>query len=143
MRLLEKGSGIVEVEAIDASASPMMKTPVASSPPTATPVVVASESTQIATNPAPSIETLDKADPPALASGDYVQVGAFKFKANAERLSEKLKQQNLAENVAMESWYNAGTYRVRLGPYTSRQDAERAAGRIRQTLGTSAILIHQ
>lgn len=144
LRLLEKGSGIVEVEAIDASANPALKTPVSSStPPAPTPVVVAGTSTPIATNPAPSVANIDKADPPALASGDYVQVGAFKYQANAERLSEQLKQQNLAENVAVESWYNAGTYRVRLGPYTSRQDAEHAAGRIRQILGTSAILIHQ
>jgi rare lipoprotein A len=144
LRLLEKGSGIVEVEAIDAGASPIVKTPVASAPPPApAPIVAASESAQIATNPSTSVENMDKSDPPALVSGDYVQVGAFKFKVNAERLSDRLKQQNLAENVAVESWYNAGTYRVRLGPYASRQDAERAAGRIRQTLGTSAILIHQ
>jgi rare lipoprotein A len=142
LRLLEKGSGIVEVEAIDAS-RPMMKTAVSLSSPAPAPAVVASESAQLATDPTASVDNMDKADPPALASGDYVQVGAFKYKANAERLSEKLKQQDLAENVAVESWYNAGTYRVRLGPYTSRQDAERAAGRIRQTLGTSAILIHQ
>ncbi len=142
LRLLEKGSGIVEVEAINASS--MIKTPVSSSPPpSSTPVVVASASPQIATDPALPAGNTDKTDPPTLASGDYVQVGAFKYKDNAERLSDNLKQQNLAENVAVESWYNAGTYRVRLGPYTSRQDAERAAVRIRQVLGTSAILIHQ
>ncbi|MEO8418731.1 MAG: septal ring lytic transglycosylase RlpA family protein [Methylophilaceae bacterium] len=140
LRLLEKGSGIVEVESIDTSAGPMMKTPVSSVP---TPVVVASASPQITTDPAAPAGNIDKTDSPTLASGDYVQVGAFKYQNNAERLSDSLKQQNLAENVAVESWYNAGTYRVRLGPYTSRQDAERAADRIRQALGTSAILIHQ
>lgn len=144
LRLLEKGSGIVEVESIDTSSGSMMKAPISSlSPPAPTPVVVASASTQITANPAPPAGNMDKTDPPTLASGDYVQVGAFKYKNNAERLSEQIKQQNLAENVAVENWYNAGTYRVRLGPYTSRQDAERAAGRIRQILGTSAILIHQ
>jgi rare lipoprotein A len=72
-----------------------------------------------------------------------VQVGAFKYKDNAERLIDKLKQQNLAENVALESWYNEGTYHVRLGPYPNRQDAERAALKIRQALSAKAIVIHQ
>ena len=79
----------------------------------------------------------------AAASGIYVQVGAFQFQANAERLREKLQQNQLAENVALESWYNQGTYRVRLGPYSSRQDAEQAAAKIKQALGTSAIVIYQ
>jgi rare lipoprotein A len=58
-------------------------------------------------------------------------------------MREKLQQQNLAENIAVESWYNAGVYRIRLGPYASRQDADRAAAKIKQSLGISTIVIHQ
>jgi rare lipoprotein A len=40
----------------------------------------------------------------------------------------------------MENWYNNGIYRVRLGPYASRDEAERAASRIRQALGISTLV---
>jgi len=78
----------------------------------------------------------------------FLQIGAFKMKENADLLREKLKQQNLAqeagqEKVEIESWYNDDFYRVRMGPYPSRDDAERAAGRVRQTLGLPAVVISQ
>ena len=78
-----------------------------------------------------------------MTPGSYVQVGAFKYKDNSDKLTDKLRQQNLAENVAVESWYNAGTYRVRLGPYSSRTEAERAAGKIKQALKVNTIVIDQ
>jgi rare lipoprotein A len=132
LRLLDSGSGEVIVEAIDtrpnaiATAAP----PVAATAmpaPVEAPIASASEATTGA----------------AAASGIYVQVGAFQYQNNADRLREKLQQKQLAENVPLESWYNQGTYRVRLGPYTSRQDAEQAAAKIKQALGTSAIIIYQ
>ncbi|CAG0981218.1 Endolytic peptidoglycan transglycosylase RlpA [Methylophilaceae bacterium] len=81
-------------------------------------------------------------------SGVYVQVGAFKSQENADRLRENLQDQNLArsengENVGIQSWYNQGTYRVRLGPYTNRSEADKAAARINQNMGTSAIVVFQ
>ncbi len=48
-----------------------------------------------------------------------------------------------AGNVATQSWYNNGTYRVLLGPYSSRAEADRAAANIKQTLGTTAIVIRK
>lgn len=133
LRLLGKGSGLVEVEAIDTRPSAMLKAPA----PTEASTPAGSE--PIAPNSAKSNISVA----PSQTGGEFVQVGAFKYQANAEGLREKLQQQNLAENVTVESWYNAGVYRVRLGPYASRQDAERAAARIQQVLGTSAIVTHQ
>jgi len=124
LRLTGKGSGQVEVEAIDA------RTPSAVSvapAPAATPTL----------NMDKTLETT----PPA--SGSFVQAGAFKRKENADQLRDKLKQQSLAENVGVENWYNEGIYRVRLGPYTSRDDAIRAAGEIKQSLGVSTLVITQ
>lgn len=144
LRLLEKGSGKVEVEAID--------TRIGAPPNVATPATVPKEpevTTGVAT-PAPvvvpppaSIEV-----PAAQIDGSFVQVGAFKYQDNADRLCEKLRQHNLAQNgdsgdVDVASWYNDGIYRVRLGPYTNRADAEKAASRIKQVLGANAIVIDQ
>lgn len=80
------------------------------------------------------------AKPPVAATGNYVQAGAFRSRANAEQLNERLRQNGLAQDVSMENWYNNGIYRVRLGPYASRDEAERAASNIRQTLGISTLV---
>ena len=128
LRLVEQGSGEVIVEAIDTRPK---------SPEQMPPVQAAINA---APTPSASPSPVQTAAPD---SGIYVQVGAFRDQDNAWRLREKLQQNQLAENVALESWYNQGTYRVRLGPYSSRQDAEQAAARIKQALGTSAIVIYQ
>jgi rare lipoprotein A len=148
LRIVGKGSGLVEVEAIDPRGElfkPKNATqPVATSS-TPAPLVVPppiDPPTELQAPPPEPIQTA-QASPAAtaIAPGNYVQVGAFKFKDNSDKLTEKLRQQNLAENVAVESWYNAGTYRVRLGPYSNRADAERAAVRIKQALKVNAIVL--
>ena len=118
LRLIEKGSGLVDVEAIG-------------------PETVASKPVE----PALSLET-SISKPPAVA-GSFVQVGAFRMKQNADQLQDKLRQQNLVRNVDIQSWYNDGVYRVRIGPYASRSEAERAAGEVRQSLGLSTLVITQ
>ena len=79
----------------------------------------------------------------APAAGNYVQLGAFRQKENADQLCDKLKQQGLAQGVGVESWYNAELYRVRVGPYSSRQEADTAAANIKQTLGVSTLVTNQ
>jgi rare lipoprotein A len=116
LRLVGKGSGWVEVEAIDTWAS-------------ALPVSRNTQSVQ--------------PDSPARTAGTFVQVGAFKMRENADQLRATLQGQSLAQNVAVENCYNDGIYRVRLGPYPSRDEAERAAGNIRQTLGISTLVTTQ
>jgi rare lipoprotein A len=116
LRIVGKGSGLVEVEAIETRAP-------------ALPV-------------APNTESVEP-DSPARTAGTFVQVGAFKMKENADQLRATLQGQSLAQNVVVENWYNDGIYRVRLGPYPSRDDAERAAGKIRQALGISTLVTTQ
>lgn len=112
LRLTGKGSGVVVVEAIDPHA--------------------------LEAKPAPARPTAQDASP----QRSYVQVGAFKQKENAEQLRQKLQQDAALRNVAVESWYNDGVYRVRLGPYPSREEAERAAGQIKRALGQSPLVIN-
>lgn len=110
--LIGNGSGIVEVEAID-TRSPEQAVPQAKNAPAAAPVQ---------------------------AGGSFVQAGAFRSKENAQQLNDRLRQQGMAQNVAVENWYNDGIYRVRLGPYASRDEAERVAAKIRQALGISTLV---
>lgn len=148
LRIVGKGSGLVEVEAIDPRGELFKPKnaaqPVATSS-TPAPLVVPPPIDPPTELQAPPPEPIQTAQAPqtaaSIAPGNYVQVGAFKFKDNSDKLTEKLRQQNLAENVAVESWYNAGTYRVRLGPYSSRADAERAAARIKQALKVNTIVL--
>jgi rare lipoprotein A len=53
---------------------------------------------------------------------------------------DKLRQNGLVGDVTVENWYNDGIYRVRLGPYSSRDEAERAAVSIRKSLGISTLV---
>jgi rare lipoprotein A len=116
LRIVGKGSGLVEIEAIDTRVAALS-------------VARKAQSVQ--------------PDSPAQTDGAFVQVGAFKMKENADQLRATLQGQSLAQNVAVENWYNEGIYRVRLGPYQSRDDAERAAGKIRQKLGISTLVTTQ
>jgi rare lipoprotein A len=159
LRLVGKGSGLVEVEAIDASKYPNQYIYKAEAATVAAPPVKPVElpaptpSAPVPTEPAappPNVEPSQSpvaADPRTITEiaspGDYVQVGAFKIEGNAEGLKSKLAQNKLAENVSIHSWYNNGTYRVLLGPYTSRLDAENAASDIKKVLGSNAIVIRR
>lgn len=79
--------------------------------------------------------------PQAGASASYVQAGAFRQQENAEQLGRTLRGQGLAQNVEVQNWYNGAVHRVRLGPYSSHEAAEQAAGRIRQALGIEALVV--
>jgi rare lipoprotein A len=123
LRITGKGSSLVEVEAIDPRASTEASVPAAE------------------IQPALSMEKTLETTP--VTTGTFVQAGAFKQKENADLLCDKLRQQSLAQNVTVENWYNDGIYRVRLGPYASRDEAERAAGSIKRALGVSTLVITQ
>jgi rare lipoprotein A len=75
--------------------------------------------------------------------GKFVQVGAFKSADNADLLSRKITGQNLVENIPVNSWYNQGIYRVRIGPYANRTEAELAAAKVKKALGMNAYIIDQ
>jgi len=94
--ILEYGTGLVEVRAIDPSAP-------------------ARQQVAAATKPAGSEHaTL------------FIQVGAFSSRDNARRLSEKLQASDLGQIHIVEGSGTAGPlYRVRIGPLASVDDADR------------------
>lgn len=127
LRITGKGSGLVDVETIDARNFTTTTAPAAQT----TQAPVAATDGASATDKMPPVKSI------------FVQLGAFKLKENADQLRDKLQQQKLVQNVGVENWYNDGIYRVRLGPYNSRDDAESAANQIRQALGISTLVLTQ
>ena len=148
LRIIGKGSSLVEVEAIDTrpGAKPSVATPMPTAAAQTSPLsnqVPNQASSQPMVTPAnESMQTAAvTSDTPANAPGMYVQVGAFKNQDNAELLINKLRAQKLVENSPVNSWYNEGIYRVRIGPYSSRADAESTAARIKQALKVNTYII--
>jgi rare lipoprotein A len=94
--ILEYGTGLVEVEAIDPSKP-------APQPPAVTRQAVAGDPTTL-----------------------FLQVGAFSNRDNAERLGKRLQSSNLGEVHITEAHNTARPlYRVRIGPLTTVDDADR------------------
>ena len=149
--LAGKGSGMVEVEAIDAkkyvqNKSPVMAEKVAAPAESSSVIVEPLKSAQAPTptviENSPTQSSPEKLNAPP-ASGVFVQVGAFKSADNAGLLSKKIATQNLVENTPVNSWYNQGVYRVRIGPYANRAEAEIAATKVKKALGVNTYLIDQ
>lgn len=100
--ILEYGTGLVEVEAIDPS------TPAQPSQPA---------STRTASKPAIREDAIM-----------YLQVGAFSQRSNADQLRNRLQSTEIGNVKIIEGNGSSGTlYRVRIGPLTSVEEADRIA----------------
>lgn len=136
LRLAGQGSGLVKVEAIDTSPQAMQGLPKnVATPADANLAINTSDATTSSTLPPPLNIT------PTLETQQYyVQAGAFRSETNGNLLQKKIQSLELAENVGLANVYNNGLYRVRLGPYTSKAEANASAANIRKRLNTSAIV---
>lgn len=165
LRLTEKGSGLVEVEWIDTSPEALRKmntvqaastqnavevTPVSSkqAPPatvTAAPVTTgaAAQVQTAAANPTTASAPTQKNNAVMENANYYVQVGAFKNQLNGDNLQKKILGLDLAGDAAVTNVYNDGIYRVRLGPFETRKQADISANKVRKQLNMPAIVSNQ
>ena len=120
-----KGSTLVEVEAIDASNAD-------SSKPAATVETVPAE--EVATSPMNNT---------GLENRYFVQAGAFKNEANADALIKKIQSLEIEQNAGINKVYNSGLHRLKIGPFDGKQEADKAAADIRRQLNVPAIIITQ
>lgn len=124
LRLIEKGSGLVEVEAIDPSEYATGN----------------HNATQVNT---------ETQDPPANQSNPstnaplFIQAGAFGDENNALERERKIEALNIEQNTRINRVYNNGLYRLLVGPYPSRQQAEKIANEIHQKLYIPTIITTQ
>ena len=155
LRLSGKGSGFVDVEAIDAKKYLQNSSTDLADKETTTanvPSVVVEPLKPTQSSEPVRIENSDANNAPVInqekltsvpVAGVFVQVGAFKSVDNAGLLSKKIMAQNLVENAPVNSWYNQGIYRVRIGPYANRTEAEVIAAKVKKALGVNTYIIDQ
>ncbi|MDP1523417.1 MAG: septal ring lytic transglycosylase RlpA family protein [Methylotenera sp.] len=143
LRLIKQGSGLVEVETIDTSAEGMRKMSSNNSLSTVSPTESLSPNNETVVTLVPSAPaTVSVATNTSFnniqSTQYYVQAGAFKNEVNGTLLQKKIQGLDMAENVGVANVYNDGLYRVKLGPYTSKNEADISASNIRKQLNTSA-----
>lgn len=70
----------------------------------------------------------------------FVQAGAFKLQENADSLIKKIQNMVFSVKPRMITLYNNALYKVKLGPYNSRADADDIANKLRSQLNTNIIV---
>jgi len=78
---------------------------------------------------------------PMLQRGIFLQLGAFSNAENAESLRSHLSHELDWLNEAIQITAGGGLFRVHLGPYAMRVEAERVAEKIRLALGYKPTLV--
>jgi DedD protein len=78
-----------------------------------------------------AVESAKAAAPAATGAGWFVTVDSFRSRGNADRQAATLKAKNYAAAVVA----SAGLYRVRVGPFAQRADAERVRQRLQREEG--------
>jgi rare lipoprotein A len=133
--IAQKGSGLVEVEAIIPGETVVVAT--APLPPV--------ESAPIAP-PAPGQAATETGTPVPVAPSDGgfgVQLGAFSNYANAQNFIAHLANQLAPLGVEAKVRQVGGLFRVFVGPYPTREEARRTADRLRDALGLpTTIAVH-
>ncbi len=121
--LLGRGSGVVEVEAIIPGNEALP------------PVARAAQPEPI---PAPAPVTAAVSAEPG---GIYLQLGAFSVVQNADAFMRKMRMDLGWLSDSMNVYKKDGLYRVHAGPYSSREEADRAAERVQKELGFKALIL--
>lgn len=123
---LLKGVGMVEVERLEPGAGPMLASaPVREASVSANPLEVA-----------PTATSRPAARGPALGAGIYLQVGAFAQLAGAEELSGLLSRRFGRDLPGVLRVEAGGLHKVQVGPFANEADADRAADRLAEELGS-------
>jgi rare lipoprotein A len=131
--IAQNGSGPVDVQAI--LPGTFAQTPAASRP--ALPPVAAAPAATMPLVPASTIPLANPDAPPvAPVTGGYsIQLGAFANFANAQAFLAHAQNQLATARVEAKIRQSGGLYRVYLGPYAARNEAERIGERITQAFG--------
>lgn len=119
-------AGTAAKAATAAAKAPAAQAP---SPPAAAP--------KAAAKPAGAQKTPAKAESPAKAaprpkSGDYwIQAASFTSRGRADDLKDGLSQKGIASHISVKDIVGKSWYRVRVGPYASKTEAEGWLGRLK------------
>ena len=147
------GSAQVEVEAILREDMPLIAArrrqeaqpaTAAAPPPMEQPDPVAAAMTAAALADASQLEAAKPVQPIPLdteSGGIYLQLGAFSGRDNAENFRARVYQQLAWLNDAIEIFSRGGMYRLHLGPYRNRAEANAMAEKIRAELEFKPLVV--
>ena len=90
-----------------------------------------------------SIAPAPTAAAPVAARGFWVQLGAFREPAGAESFQRRVGAEVDWLAPLLATFGDAALYRVQAGPYPSRDDAQLAAGRVRDALGLVPVVVER
>ena len=111
--------------------------PAAGSKPAQQPAATRPAATQAAA-PAPAQIPVD-----AERAGIFLQLGAFSTRDNAENFRVRVYQQLAWLDKAVEIYQREGLFRLHLGPYRDRAEANATAQQIRETLALTPVVIRK
>jgi rare lipoprotein A len=135
--IAQAGSGEVLVELLVPPFDSAVPAPSATPAPVASPPEPRPSTTAATAQPAVPIEPAGTASP-ASADRFFVQLGAFGNFANASAFQTRMQA---ILNSAVQVRQRDGLFRVQLGPFPTRAEAERAQREAEAALGTTLILI--
>jgi rare lipoprotein A len=128
LRMVEKGSAKVLVEAIDTRYSALEKNAVATDADEINRVY-----TPEAIKPTASLNVVS-------TDGYFVQVGAYKSQENSKKLIDRVQAFDRPVNIQLIEFESEGFYRVKFGPYNSREAADSAATQLRKQYNVGTII---
>ena len=131
----QNGSGEVEVEAILPAA--IAQSAQAAQPPLPPVAMAAAIETPLAPAQAVPVAATDVNAPPvaSVAGGYSVQLGAFANYSNAQAFLARAQNQLATAQVEAKIRQSGGLYRVYVGPYGARDEAQQIGERITQAFG--------
>lgn len=92
------------------------------------------------TNAAPVTYETRSTSGNVIGQGFFLQVGAFQSESNSNKLLNKVSGFDSDKGIEVYNLFNDGIYRVKLGPYATRHDADIAAAKVRKQYNIKAIV---
>jgi cell division septation protein DedD len=103
----------------------------------------AAGSKAVPAKPAAQAKAPAQSKPPARVIDYWIQTGAYKSQGRAEELATQLSGKGLAGRVFTSSSKGQTLYRVRIGPYGNKSEAEKFLTLVKQIQGLEASYISQ
>lgn len=139
LRMVQEGSALVEVEAIDHRYETLEKTATPAADPDTineTYPLVEPSTNNVEVSDSTTVQSREQ----TLSAGFYLQVGAYKNVENSQKLIKKIAGFSRSSDVQILDVYNDNVHRVKVGPYITRAAAEAAASQIQSQYGIDPLI---
>jgi rare lipoprotein A len=141
--LIGPGSGRVIVQAItnaDIRAGRYPAAPLTASAPPPPPPVVQTQPVSLPTEPLTPAAPVPAITETPQPGGIYLQFGAFSSAQNAQSLAQRINTEAAGLAGPASITHQPPLYKVRMGPYLSRDEAQRTAARLAESAGLNPVI---